>query len=195
VIDDVSRFVGTGSVGEAGSDVAVLVGSERDLVDLGSIDLGVVVDIDGMSGAPHYRAREDALRLAARLANRADGGGGRRLLIQTSNRTQPVVTALEAGSANEFFVQESADRLRAGFPPFGELIAIETSGTVDADAVIRSAIGSISTVRGPAEMRDRSRWLISGETLTDARIALRGVVDGLRNKGAKVRVDADPIDL
>jgi hypothetical protein len=61
--------------------------------------------------------------------------------------------------------------------------------------VIRSALADMATVRGPAEMRDRSRWLISGETLTDARIALRGVVDGLRSKGAKVRVDADPIDL
>ncbi len=195
VIDDVSRFVGTGSVGDADSDAVVLVGSERDLVDLGSIDLGVVVDIDGMTGAPHYRAREDALRLAARLANRADGSGGRRLLIQTSNRSQPVVTALEAGTADEFLIQESSDRLRAGFPPFGELIAIETSGEVDADTVIRSALGDMATVRGPAEMRDRLRWLISGETLTDARIALRSVVDGLRNKGAKVRVDADPIDL
>jgi primosomal protein N' (replication factor Y) len=197
MIDDLSRIVGPENVGSAESEALVLVGSERDLVDLGIVDLAVVVDIDGMTGAPHYRAREDALRLLARLANRADGGGGRRLVVQTSDISKSVVTALAAGNASDFLTEESADRKRAGFPPFGQLIAIETSGVAEAEAdiAIRGAIGRLATVRGPATMRDRSRWLVSGDELTDARIGLRSVVDTLRSKGAKVRIDADPIDL
>ena len=117
------------------------------------------------------------------------------MLIQTSNTADPVVAALESGTAMEFLSQESSDRRRAGFPPFGELIAIETSSRPEHDAAIRQAIDEVATVRGPAELRDRSRWLVSGPTLDDARIGLRGVVDALRNDGAKVRVDADPIDL
>jgi primosomal protein N' (replication factor Y) len=195
VIDDIARFAGRENVGQAGSDALVLVGSERDLVDLGLVDLAVIIDIDGMSGAPHYRASEDSLRLAARLANRTDGGGGRRLLVQTSNVSQPVVDALVVGNATEFLVNVSSDRKRAGFPPFGELLAIETSGATDPDVTIRSAIGALATVRGPAAMKDRSRWLLSGTSLADARLTLRGVVESLRNKGTKVRIDADPIDL
>jgi primosomal protein N' (replication factor Y) len=195
VIDDLSRFVGSDGVGEADSGRSVLVGSERDLVDLGGVDLGVVVDIDGMAGAPHYRAREDALRLAVRLANRAEGGGGRRLLVQTSNVAQPVVVALLAGDATGFLMEESEDRKRAAFPPYGELIALETADHEEADDVVRAAIGESATVRGPAPMKDRSRWLISGASLDEARILLRGAVDALRSKGARVRVDADPIDL
>jgi hypothetical protein len=39
------------------------------------------------------------------------------------------------------------------------------------------------------------RWLIQGKNLDPARLALRPVLSTLRNKGAKVRVDVDPIDL
>lgn len=195
VVDDISRFVGRDKVGQAGGNSLVAVGSERDLVDLGRVDLGVVVDVDGMAGAPHYRAREDTLRLLARLANRVEGGAGRRLIVQTSNVSQPVITALGSGRATAFLKEESEVRKRAGFPPFGELIAIETSGGGDADKVIRSATEGLATVRGPAQMRDRLRWLVSGDSLHEARISLRGAVESLRNKGSKVRVDADPIDL
>lgn len=195
VVDDIGRFVGADNVGAANSDAKVLVGSERDLVDLGPVDLAVIVDLDGMVGAPHYRAREDALRLTVRAANRTHGGGGRRLMIQTSNVNDPTVDTLRRGVPDRFLKAEMSDRQRAGFPPIGELIAVEVDGDFDADEMIRSAIGEKATVRGPAAMNDRLRWLVSGPDLSDARLGLRTVVGALRNKGAKVRVDADPIDL
>jgi hypothetical protein len=50
-------------------------------------------------------------------------------------------------------------------------------------------------VLGPADHRGRMRWLLQGSDLTSARVAVRSVVGRWRDGGARVRVDADPIDL
>lgn len=195
VADEIRTFVGEG-VGAAGEEgLRVAVGSERDLVELGDIGLGVVIDIDGMTGAPHYRAAEDALRLAVRVAHHVSRGKGHRLLVQTSSMDQPVVRALLAGHSESFLAAQAAARRSASFPPYGELVAVEVGAEHDPDQMIREGIGSHGTVLGPAAMKDRNRWLIQGADLTAARMALRGVVGALRSRGARVRVDADPIDL
>ena len=195
VVDEIATFVGQGLVGAAGDGSGVTVGSERDLVGLGDIGLGVVLDVDGMAGAPHYRAREDALRLIVRLAHRVSRGAGHRVLVQTSATDQSVVEALVAGRSDSFIEEETAIRKAASFPPFGELVAIEVGAGPNADQMLRRAIGSLGTVRGPAAMADRERWLIHGDDLTPGKIALRSAVGLLRSQGARVRVDADPIDL
>jgi primosomal protein N' len=195
IVDEVATFVGQEAVGTVDDARVVTVGSERDLVELGEIGLGVVLDVDGMAGAPHYRAREDALRLIVRLAHHVSPGSGHRLLLQTSAKEQPVVKALIAGRSDVFLSQESASREAASFPPFGELVAVEVRDGHNADQTLRAAIGFLGTVRGPAAMADRERWLIQGDDLTGARIALRSAVGVLRSQGARVRVDADPIDL
>ena len=195
IVDEIASFVGSEVVGTSDDGLLVTVGSERDLVELLAVGLGVVVDLDGMSGAPHYRANEDALRLIVRLAHRVARGDRNRVVAQTSAVDQPIVTALETGKAAPFLQEESESRRKARFPPFAELIAIEVAGDADADSILRECIGEAAEVRGPAAMRDRNRWLIQGSDLSDVRIALRGAVGSLRAQGAKVRVDADPIDL
>jgi primosomal protein N' (replication factor Y) len=195
VVDDVARFVDPGLIASADERRQVRVGSERDLVGLSDVGLGVVVDFDGMAGAPHYRATEDALRLLARLGQAVDRGPGHRLIIQTSRTDQELLKALVSGHSEHFLAAEMERRKSADFPPFGSLIAMEVDVDHDADELIRSAVGSSATVRGPARMRDRMRWLIQGDDLTVARISLRAAVGGLRQQGARVRVDADPIDL
>ena len=195
VVDEIATFVGHGLVGTSGDGLGVTVGSERDLVDLGNIGLGVGLDVDGMAGAPHYRASEDALRLIVRLAHRVSRGASHRVLVQTSATDQAVVTALVAGHSDTFIEEETAIRKAASFPPFGELVAIEVRDGQNADETLRKAIGALGTLRGPATMADRDRWLIQGQDLTAAKIALRSAVGVLRSQGARVRVDADPIDL
>ena len=197
LVDEIASFVGAGNVGDAGARRKVVVGSERDLVDLGPVGLGVVVDIDGIAGAPHYRASEDALRLCIRVAHHVERGDRNRLIVQTAAPTQPLVRALVAGDASQFLSDEMAVRTAAGFPPVGSLIAIEvgTESTQDADTILRSAIAGDAVLRGPAPMRDRSRWLVQGRDLDRTRIALRTAVGELRGLGAKVRVDVDPVDL
>ena len=194
MIEDLARFVDRTRIGGGEDGLQVAVGSERDLVGLGGVGLGVVVDFDGMTGAPHYRATEDTLRLIARLAQATEPGRSR-VMVQTSRKDQPLLRTLVAGHAKPFLDAEAELRERAGFPPFGSLIAIEIDVDHEADTLIREAVGEHGVVRGPARMRDRQRWLIQGPDLDQARIGLRSAVGTLRSQGARVRVDADPIDL
>ncbi len=195
IVEDVTRFVDPSLVGTSDDGRVVVVGSERDLVGRTGVALGVVVDFDGMAGAPHYRATEDTLRLLARLGQAVGRGKGHRMMIQTSRKDQELLKAVVSGHSEHFLTAELARRRAAGFPPYGSLIAVEVDVDHDADAVLRRAIGESAAVRGPARMRDRLRWLIQGDDLTTARLALRTAVEALRHGGARVRVDADPIDL
>jgi hypothetical protein len=52
-----------------------------------------------------------------------------------------------------------------------------------------------ATVLGPAPGPVGERWLIQGTDLHRTRILLRSAVQTLRDAGARIRVDADPIDL
>jgi len=195
VVNEISSFVGDGVVGTTKDDFLITVGSERDLIDCGPVGLAVVVDADGMAGAPHYRAREDALRLMVRTAQKVSRGVGHRMIVQTGASASRVVDVLVAGRSDRFIAEEANIRKAASFPPYGELIAIEVDQRKDADEVLRDSLGSTATILGPAPMKDLDRWLIQGGSLDTARIALRTAVGLLRAKGAKVRVDADPIDL
>ncbi len=195
VVSEIASFAGDGVVGTASDDALITVGSERDLIDGGSVGLAVVVDADGMAGAPHYRANEDALRLLVRTAQKVRRGVGNRMIVQTGPNASRVVEALVAGRSDRFVTDEAAIRKSASFPPYGELIAVEVDQYDGADEVLRGALGDTATVLGPAQMKDRERWLIQGESLERARIVLRTAVGLLRARGAKVRVDADPIDL
>jgi len=196
VIEDLMRVVGD-NVGERDDDVPVVVGTERDLVGVRNMALAVAVEVDTMALAPTYRASEDALRLLVRLAQTLEPGRGRRCLVQTSDPGQPVIAALRAGDPARFFRDEAASRKRAGFPPYGQLIALEVSGDPNsgAESLIATELDGLASVLGPAELIDRHRWLIHGRDLTRARVALRHVVGLLRDRGARVRVDVDPIDL
>jgi len=194
VRDAISRSVGN-DVGIAGEDKLVTVGSERDLIGVGEVSLSVAIDIDGMAHAPTYRASEDALRLLVRLAHLVVKGKGNRLLVQTADANQPIVSALVSGRSEEFLKDLMLERRASNFPPYGELIALEIDRTVSVGSAIVDALGTDARVLGPAPMRDRDRWLIQGQDLTKARLALRQVVGTLRDKGARVRIDVYPIDL
>lgn len=195
VVSEIASFAGRGVVGTVTEDALVTVGSERDLLACGPVGLAVVVDTDGMAGAPHYRASEDALRLLVRTAQKVSRGDGHRMLIQTGAKATRVVEALVSGRSERFLRDEAAIRKSASFPPYGELLAVEADHGGEANQVLRSALGDTATVHGPASMRDRQRWLIQGGSLDQARIHLRSAVGLLRSKGLRVRIDADPIDL
>lgn len=194
VRDAVARSVGD-SVGVLGENKPVTVGSERDLVAHPLIDLAVAVDVDGLSLAPTYRAAEDALRLLVRLANLVQRGRGNRLLIQTALTDQPVIAALRSGRSDAFLAAQLAERARSSFPPVGELITLEIDRTIEVGSQVLDSLDSVASVLGPAETSDRDRWLIQAGDLTEARARLRRLVGSLRDRGARVRVDADPIDL
>jgi len=196
LISEAGGFMGHDVVGEVGSGRPVVVGTERDLPGLSGIDLTVIVDADGPLLAPHYRAAEDGLRLLARAVLAAGTGRGRRAIVQTSDPERPAIRALLRGDPLQMLEANLAERAALGLPPGGELLVVEADGLPgDADEVLRGAVGDRAEVHGPADSRGRTRWLVQGRDLRTARIALRAVVHEWRERGARVRIDADPIDL
>lgn len=196
LVVEAGGFLGREVVGEGGHGCRVTVGTERDLADLGRVDLSVVVDADGLLRAPHYRAVEDGLRLLARVAAAAGRGGGRRMVVQTADPGHPALEALRRADPLPLLAAEAAVRAEAGFPPHGEIIVVEATKVPEGgDAALRSAVGGRAEVHGPAERRGRQRWLLQGRDLGGPRVMLRRLVQDWRDAGAQVRIDADPIDL
>lgn len=195
VASEAGRLLGSDAVGSSGDGRGVIVGTERDLPGL-DVDLTIVVDGDGPIMAPTYRAAEDGLRLLARAVGAAGAGRGRRGIVQTQQPEHPVMTALRTGDGVAFVRSHGSQRARLGFPPGGELIAVEAGDLPPGlHEELAGALGDRATVLGPAVVGDRLRWLIQGRDLKSARIVLRSVVGKWREGGARVRVDADPIDL
>jgi primosomal protein N' (replication factor Y) len=189
-------MLGRESVGGIDDNRAVVVGTERDLPRAGLVDLAVAVDADGLILGTNYRAAEEALRVFTRLAGIVPFGRGKRLMVQTSQPLHPVIVALRRGDPIEFLEAELEKRREMGFPPAGELIVIEVrDGGPDSDTLIKTAVGDDATVYGPAPASRGLRWLIQGERLSPVRTRLRSAVQRLRDSGAAVRIDADPLDL
>jgi primosomal protein N' (replication factor Y) len=196
LVAEARRFLGRELVGEAGSGCAVIVGTERDLAGLGRVELAVVVDADGLLRAPHYRAVEEGLRLLARVAAAASGGRGRRMIVQSADPRHPALTALRRADPLPVLEAEAAGRAEAGLPPAGEIIVIEAAGAPrEADATLREAVGDGAEIHGSADRAGRARWLVQGTDLRGPRVMLRTLVQDWRDGGARVRIDADPIDL
>ena len=194
IVEELQRGLGDGVGAVEASDAPVLVGTERDLAGLAPVDVAVAVDLDAIILAPHYRSTEDGLRLGARLANAVAPGSGRRAIIQTSMPTHDVIVALRSGRPMEFLGEELERRLAHGFPPAGDLVAVDVRGGPDTiDGELREAAGDF--VRGPAPVDEGNRWLIQGGDLRPVKLRLRRLVQGWRDAGARVRIDVDPIDL
>lgn len=195
LISEAARIVGAEAVGTASDARAVIVGTERDLVGL-QVDLTIVPDADGMLMASNYRAAEDALRVMARGVAAAGPGSGRKAIVQTLQPAHPVIDALRTGDPIPALRDEAASRADAGFPPGGEVLAVEvTSLPEDRHRELVERIGHRASVHGPAPINDRLRWLVQGRDLAAARTVLRPLVSEWREAGVRVRVDADPIDL
>jgi len=198
VVREAAGVLGAGMVAAAGAAGArVAVGSERDLPALQPVDLGVIVDADGLLRAPTYRAAEDGLRLMGRVAAAAGRGGGRRAIVQTADPGHPAIQALRRADPVAFVRADVAERAALGFPPAGgEMLVLEVGDPPDGtDALVRAALGGRADVHGPASHRGTTRWLVQAGDLRPAKIALRQVVQELRDRGGRVRVDADPTDL
>lgn len=195
VLEEVSGIVGQG-VGAAGSGREVTVGTERDIPGAASVDIAVAVDGDGAVFAANYRAAEEALRLLARMAQSVRRGRGNRAIVQTSRPDHAVYEALRNGNALGFLTAELRVRRTDGFPPIGELVAIEVQNPPSAaHADLMAVTSGDATLLGPADLGDRQRWLIQGDDLRRLKVALRGLVQSWREGKARVRVDVDPIDL
>lgn len=198
---ELRRRLGNSRVGMVGEAAPIAVGTEASLVGAQKFQLVVVVDADGLLHAPHYRAEEEALRVMVRLAGHLSGGSGHRLMLQTSSPGHRVLSALRKGESVGFLQEELDRRVEAGFPPQGQLMAVEARGGAPGSASDRLAIemNGLSdrgvSVHGPAEFGSGLRWLVEGGDLWEAKKEMRVVASRWRKRGLTVRIDADPLDL
>jgi primosomal protein N' len=184
------------AVAAAGEGGAIEVGTERDIPAAATRGLAVVIDVDSMLLRPHYRAEEDTLRILARVAATVRRGRGHRCVIQTRMADHRVLQALRHGSSEAIVDEWLQEREAEQLPPFGELLALELTGDLDnADGELRAALGPGIAVFGPGEAGPARRWLVQAPDLRRAKIQLRSHVQNWRDRGIKVRVDADPLDV
>jgi len=190
VIEELKRMYGT-AVSGVGQGGLVQVGTERDIPPAGTVALAVVIDADSMLLRPHYRAEEDTLRVVARVASAV-----RRCVVQTRMAEHRVHAALRHGNGTEITAQWMAERESDQLPPFGEILALEIADAPEeADHDLRESLGGGVAVFGPADVAGRQRWLIQAPDLRTRKIQLRGRIQSWRDRGAMVRVDADPLDV
>ena len=201
VRSELRRRFGADWVGGEGDGAPITVGTEAALAGAGIFDLVVVVDADGLFYAPHYRADEEALRIMVRLAGRLSEGAGRRLLVQTSSPGHRVLAALRKGDGTGFLQDELDRRIETGFPPQGQLMALEIRGeNFDrASERLHSEMATLeragASVHGPVNFSSGLRWLVEGNDLWAVKKELRPLVARWRHRGLVVRVDVDPLDL
>jgi len=96
--------------------------------------VGVVdADLGLTSGDP--RAAERTFQMLQQVTGRAGRGETKgRALLQTYDPTHPVIKALVSGDSERFYTEETAQRERAGLPPFGRLAGLVISANDRAPA-------------------------------------------------------------
>ncbi|HUG07480.1 MAG TPA: hypothetical protein VMP13_01070 [Acidimicrobiia bacterium] len=194
LVADIERRLGPGAAAVHPAEAAVTVGTERDLTGLPLVDLTVAADVDGMLMGAGYRTSEEALRQLARLALAVGDGKGSRLMLQTSHPESLLVTTMRRGDPIPYLERVLVERARDGSPPASEMLVVEVRGKVPDSAPDDLASVPDAVIMGPMSIPEGRRWLLTGD-LGEARLELREVVARWRDKGATVRVDADPIDI
>lgn len=194
LVKEIAARVGSQAVGEAGEDAPITVGTERDLAGLSGLTMAVAVDPDALTHGQNYRSSEEALRILARLVGSVGRGRGNRTMLQTSDPGSGLISALRRGEPIPYLEEVLARRARDGFPPASEMMAIEARGVPPATVSAALRELAVGMVMGPVEANERHRWLLQGD-LHQVKQGLRKTLQKLRDSGATIRVDADPIDL
>lgn len=170
------------------------VGTERDLAGLEPVSLTVALDVDYMLASGGYRGSEEALRQLARLGNSLKPGRGRRMMVQTVDPRSDLIETLRRGDPLPYLERVLFDRARQAMPPAREMIAIEVRGEQPPGVELGIDDLKPAEIYGPVPLENGRRWLLAGD-LTGVRPMLRTLAAAWRERGATVRIDADPIDF
>ena len=91
--------------------------------------------------------------------------------------------------------REIEKRTETRLPPSGEVIVVELDTDGEADDDLRGLGGQGVEIFGPASRDGRFHWLIQGRDLRRVRVGFRRVVHEWRERGIRVRIDVDPLQL
>lgn len=137
-----------------GEKKAVLVGTELALYYLQEkVDYTVVVSFDSLFAIPNFRIGERIVGLVSSLASYTE----KKLLIQTRNPDEKILSSIMQGNFADWHKHEIADREQFGYPPFTTLIKVSLAGSDEKLARIRKNLEDAFVEYRPMFPESKSR--------------------------------------
>lgn len=180
-----------------GSAGSILIGTDRMIPYLDTVERTVVTSVDGMLSSPVWRAEEYALHTLFALRDRTE----EELILQTREAGGRVVRAVSSGNPTEFFETELMERKRFGYPPFATFIGLTWTGTMPAvkkiETLVKEELAGLDLV-GPlpahaiGRERYRSRAVIR---LEESRWPDEEVARRLADLPPSVAIAVDPDEI
>lgn len=193
---------GPGDLEEADIYVTTWIGTKAALRP--KVGLVGIVDADALIRRPHFRAAEAAYQALAAMAEWAGpGGGGGRLVIQTSEASHHSVQAIARADYRFFLERELEARAELAYPPFGELIKLTASGGAAGDLMDQAGracraeggrlLGPVAASRSRSGRPSRASLeaLVKCPDAGAVAGALRSIL-GRVPAGSRLIVDVDP---
>jgi primosomal protein N' (replication factor Y) len=162
---------------------------------------------------PDFRAGERTYQLLEQVSGRA-GRGERpgQVVIQTYWPDHPAVQAVVSGDGTSLYESEAADRRALGFPPFGRIANVVTSGpseglvreaAVSAASALSVALPAGFAIVGPsaaplARVKGNWRWhfVVKAPASAPLPAVLRAGLEGLSTPEGVTRIiDIDPVGM
>jgi len=196
-------------------DRGVLLGTQMIAkgLDYPEVTLVGVLNADTSMHVPDFRAAERTYQLLEQVAGRAGRGtSGGKVIIQTYWPDHPAVRAVATGNPSPLYVTEHAVRSELGFPPYGRIANVLTSGSDRAAArrqadtlseMVRQTMPETWELVGPARaplerVKGNWRWHFLVKAPSDAEIG-PVLTEALRQSpampGVSRIVDIDPVGM
>ncbi|MFO8059072.1 MAG: primosomal protein N' [Bacillota bacterium] len=202
----------------ARGELDILVGTQMIAKgwDIPAVTLVGVVDADTALHFPDFRSSERTFQLLTQVSGRA-GRGERpgRVIIQTASPDHPAIAGAAAGDLEGFYDRELAERRRAQYPPYVDLVRLVVTGDAEpmvqlwADELRRRLEGLVGgdgreQLLGPApapldRLRGQYRWhlLLKTSALESCLDGLREVMHNMRmgREDPHIIVDVNPVQM
>jgi primosomal protein N' (replication factor Y) len=104
---------------------SILIGTEMALFYLkGKVALSVLASFDSLWSIPNFKTNEKIVQLILSLSHKTKN----KIIIQTKNENDPVLTSIISESLSSFIREELEERKKMGYPPYKRFIKISYLG-------------------------------------------------------------------
>jgi primosomal protein N' (replication factor Y) len=194
----------------------VLIGTQMVTkgLDFSRVSLVGILNADNLLGFPDFRAHERSFQLLTQVSGRAGRKERGRVLIQTTQPSNPVIQFVQQHDYQAWFNLQLVERREFAFPPYVRLIGVNMRHTnesvlQEAAALFRERAGAILGQRlfgpfpPPVPRIQRkyilSFWIRAGrrDNLQELKAALAQLFEQLRERqgwsGLEFVADVDPV--